>query len=320
MVRSVDEMKKLATLAIATASALTLAACSSGDSETVVETSAGNITKEEFYEELKDRYGEEVLSELVTVKVLEDKYEVTDDMVQAEIDKAKEQFGENFDMVLMQSGFESEEDYADVLYISLLQEQALSEDIEITEEEIKEHYERTKYEIDAQHILVEDEETALEVKEKLDDGEDFGELAAEYSMDGTAQDEGNLGYFSTGQMVPEFEEAAYNMEVGEISDPVQTTYGYHIIKVNDIRELEDVEEFEDVKDDIRRELQISKMDMSQAASKIDSIIQEADVDVKIKEFEDLFTPAEQEEQTGEEGSGEETGDEDSEEKDEEAKG
>lgn len=288
-------MKKFAMAALFTVGVITLSACSGDDSETVVETSAGNVTKDEFYEELKDRYGEEVLRELVTVKVLEDKYEVTDEMIEEEIELAKEQFGENFDMVLQQSGFESEEDYADVLYLSLLQEQALAEDIEITDEEIEQRYDRSKTEIDAQHILVADEETANEVKEKLDDGEDFGELAKEYSTDGSAQDEGKLGYFTAGSMVPEFEDAAYNMEVGEISDPVESQYGFHIIKVNDIRDVEDVEELEDVKEDIRRDLQIAKMDMSQAATKIDNILQDADVKVKIDKFEDMFEPVEPEE-------------------------
>lgn len=288
-------MKKFAMAALFTVGVITLSACSGDDSETVVETSAGNVTKDEFYEELKDRYGEEVLRELVTVKVLEDKYEVTDEMIDEEIELAKEQFGENFDMVLQQSGFESEEDYADVLYLSLLQEQALAEDIEITDEEIEQRYDRSKTEIDAQHILVADEETANEVKKKLDDGEDFGELAAEYSTDGSAQDEGKLGYFTAGSMVPEFEDAAYNMEVGEISDPVESQYGFHIIKVNDIRDVEDVEELEDVKEDIRRDLQIAKMDMSQAATKIDNILQDADVKVKIDKFEDMFEPVEPEE-------------------------
>lgn len=285
-------MKKFAIAALFTAGVFTLSACS-GD-ETIVETNAGDVTKDEFYEELKDRYGEEVLRELVTIKVLEDKYEVTDEMVDKEIELAKEQFGENFEMVLQQSGFESEEDYADVLYLSLLQEQALAEDIEITDEEIEQRYDRSKVEIDAQHILVADEETAKKVKKKLDDGEDFGDLAAEYSTDGSAEDEGKLGFFTAGNMVPEFEDAAYNMEVGEISDPVESQFGFHIIKVNEIRDVEDVKELDDVKEDIRRELQLAKMDMSEAATKIDNLLQDADIDVKIDEFNDMFEPAEPE--------------------------
>jgi foldase protein PrsA len=302
-------MKKLARLALITASVFTLAACSdSGDEETVAETDAGDITKEEFYEEMKSRAGADVLTELVTIKVLEDKYEVSDEMIEQELENAREQFGDQFEMILQQNGFASEEEYANVLYVSLLQEQALAEDIEVTDEEIEQRYERMQTELDAQHILVADEETANEVVSRLDDGDDFGELAAEYSMDGSAEDEGNLGYFSAGAMVPEFEDAAYNMEVGEISEPVQSEFGFHIIRVNDRRETEeDLGELEDMRDDIRREIQVSQMDMTQAAVKIDSIVQEAGVEIHIDEFEDLFEPveptepaeSEEQEETGE---------------------
>lgn len=289
-------MKKQAIAALITAGMLTLAACSDNGSETVVETKAGDITKEEFYEELKDRYGEQILGELVTIKVLEDNYEVTDEMIDNELNAAKEQFGDDFELVLQQSGFASVEEYEEILYISLLQEQALSEDIEVTDEEIEERYERLKIEIDAQHILVADEKTAKQVLKKLNDGDDFGELAAEYSMDpGSAENDGKLGYFSTGTMVPEFENAVYSMDEGDISDPVQSEHGFHIIKVNDKRKTkEEIGELEDMRDEIRREIQLSKMDMSKANEKIDQLIQEADVNVKVEGLEDLFTPIETE--------------------------
>lgn len=291
-------MRKITIATLIAFTLIILAACSSDDSETVVESTAGDITKEEFYEELKDRYGESVLRELVTIKVLEDKYEVTDEMVQAEVEKSKEQFGENFEMVLQQNQIGSEEEYADIIYASLLQERALAEDIEISDADIEKRYERMKTEIDAQHILVEDEETANEVKAKLDDGGDFGELAAEYSIDGSAQSEGSLGYFTAGRMVPEFEDAAFNMEVDEISDPVQSEFGFHIIKVNDIREIEDADNIgslEDEKDNIRRELQLAEMDMSAAADKINNLIKEAEVNINIDDLENIFEPAETEE-------------------------
>src|SRR5690625_6598495 len=88
-----------------------------------------------------------------------------------------------------------------------------------------------KTEIKAQHIVVEDEDTAKEVKEKLDDGEDFAKLAEEYSTDESNKDDGGkLGYFSVGEMDPAFEDAAYGMKKGEVSDPVQSQFGFHIIK------------------------------------------------------------------------------------------
>ena len=79
--------------------------------------------------------------------------------------------------------------------------------------------------------------TANEVKRQLDNGADFTQLASEYSKDtSNAQNGGQLGYFSRGRMVEEFEEAAFSMDVGEISDPVKTDFGYHIIKVTDRQE------------------------------------------------------------------------------------
>ncbi len=118
---------------------------------------------------------------------------------------------------------------------------------QVSDEEIKQYFEDNKDQFskrDASHILVEDEETAKEIKKKLDEGEDFAKLAKEYSKDSAnAEKGGELGSFSKGQMVKEFEDAVFSLKEGDISGPVKTQFGYHIIKLNKIEEsLEDSKE------------------------------------------------------------------------------
>ncbi len=90
-------------------------------------------------------------------------------------------------------------------------------------------------EFNASHILVDSDEKALEVKKRVDDGEDFAEVAKEASTGPSAPNGGELGWFGPGQMVPEFEQAVQALEPGQVSDPVQTQFGFHIIKLNEKR-------------------------------------------------------------------------------------
>ena len=85
--------------------------------------------------------------------------------------------------------------------------------------------------IKCSHILVEKHSEAIILLERIQKGEKFGKLAKEFSLDsGSAKRDGSLGYFGRGKMVKEFEKSAFSLQPGQISEPVKTQYGYHIIK------------------------------------------------------------------------------------------
>lgn len=91
-------------------------------------------------------------------------------------------------------------------------------------------------EVRASHILVETEEEARDIIRQLGEGADFGELAKAHSSDGSAQNGGDLGFFGPGRMVPEFESAAFALDVGGHSqEPVKSQFGFHVIKLTDKR-------------------------------------------------------------------------------------
>ncbi|WP_242705610.1 peptidylprolyl isomerase [Pontibacillus sp. ALD_SL1] len=276
--------KKVLTFCVAALGALTLSACSnaSADGDVVAETANGNITKDEFYNKLVDQYGDAVLKEMLYDTVLSEEYPVSEEDVQAEIDKVKESYGDQFESALQQNGFKDEAQFKDFLKTQLQKEKATTQGVEVTDEEVKEYYENMKQEVQAKHILVEDEETANEVIEKLNNGGDFATLAKEYSTDSSsAENGGNLDYFSTGDMVYPFEQAAYNLEVGEISEPVQSDYGYHIIKVTDKREKEDTSSlgtFDEMKDQLKTEL----LNRQANTEKLSDIMNNAEININNK--------------------------------------
>lgn len=288
-------MKKSFLTVTLAASVLALAACSdSGDGEVIVSSDAGDVTKDELYQEMKTSIGEQAVQILMIEKVLAENYEVTDKEVDAEYNSNKEELGESFDQFLAQNN-QTEESYKKVIRLNLLQEKALTEDVEVTDEEIQAQYDRQGTELNARHILVADEETANSLKKELDEGGDFAALAEKNSTDtGSAANGGNLDWFGPGAMVPEFEEVAYGLEVDEISEPVASEFGFHIIQVLDKRKVEDQPAFEDQKEDIRSELAISKADQTTLLPKVADLMKEANVEIKDEDLkgalDDILNP------------------------------
>lgn len=140
---------------------------------------------------------------------------------------------------------------------------AMFQQAEVSEDEIQTFYEENPDQFQqpeqtkASHILVDEEEAANKIKEELDNGASFEEKAKESSGCPSSQKGGDLGFFSKGKMVPEFEAVAMELKPGEISEPVKTQFGYHIIKVVDRKEGT-TSAFDDVKDQLRQHLAAQK--------------------------------------------------------------
>ena len=274
-------MKK-AMLALAATSVIALSACGTSSSDKIVTSKAGDITKEEFYDQMKTQAGKQVLNNMVMEKVLIKNYKVEDKDVDKKFDEMKKQYGDQFDTLLKQQGIK-EETIKTGVRAQLAQEKAIEKTI--TDKELKENY---KPEIKASHILVKDEATAKKVKEELGQGKSFEELAKQYSEDtGSKEKGGDLGYFTAGKMVKEFEDAAYKLKKDEVSEPVKSQFGYHIIKVTDIKEPE--KSFEQSKADLKKELvEKKKQDGEFMNDLMIKEIKKADVKVDDKDLKDLF--------------------------------
>ena len=226
---------------------------------------------------------ESVLNDLIDMEILKQDAEKSGIKAEeAEIDKelntVKEQMGgqEAFNEQLKQMG--SNEAYYRKYFTNLnIMKQyykVKEKEFKASEDEIKKYYDEHKDEYftaDAAHILVKDVNEANLIKKELSKGADFAQIAKEKSTDkGSAEKGGELGEFSNGMMVKEFEDVVKSIKVGEISDPVESQFGFHIIKLNKFenKKLEEVKEiiesavtqqkYKDHLDNLKKEAKIEK--------------------------------------------------------------
>lgn len=260
---------------------LLLAACNNSSAEVgeqmVASVNGEVITERELYNEMIKQGGDRLLETLIDQKLVEQaakeaNIQVTDKQVQERLDKLIEEMGgkEAFQSTLAMYGI-SEDVLRQDVRTQLMLEQLLGDRIEVTEEEIQAYFESNKEmwgeqeQIRARHILVEDEATAQEVLDKLNAGESFEELAKQYSTDPSNRDKGgDLGFFPRGVMDLAFEQAAFALEPGETSGIVKSSFGYHIIRVEERKEAQPAK-FEDHKERIREQLHNQKLESESTA-------------------------------------------------------
>jgi foldase protein PrsA len=208
---------------------------------------------------------------------------VTDDEVNSEIENAKKYFDteEKFNEFLKEQGIDLEyfkESVKKELIISKLNDK-LTEKVAVTDEEIKAYYDTHQDEfvsVKASHILLETQEEAEAMLKRVKAGEDFAELAKQNSIDPSAKENsGDLDYFRHGDMVEPFENAAFALKPGEISEIVPTDFGFHIIKVEDSK----LDKFEDVKEQLKGSLLYDKKSVE-----YNKLLEEMRTDGKIEKF------------------------------------
>lgn len=232
------------------------------------------------------------------VLLAKDENLVDDGEIQKKVDeefKNMESVFENkeaFETAIINSRFKDAEDYKNKLKISMIIESLISKEVEnlkISSSDIKKYYEDNKEKFlkgpgaDVYHIFLNDEETAKKVLDEFNNGEEFGKLARSYSQDGSASVGGYLGYqeYDNSQLVSEFMKEVKEMKEGEVRGPVKTQFGYHIIKVENVKKEEWTEELERVSSDIEETLKADKIN-----SIMDALVKKAAEKYKVKIYED----------------------------------
>lgn len=245
----------------------------------------GGVSADSLYEKLKDKYGAEEFVNLLDTEILNQKYKETDEekeYLNNQIDELKSSAKENnisYDDLLSYYGFKSDKDVKEYFRLTYRRDLAVNEYVQkdLKDSEIEKYYEDEVYgDIKVKHILIAPDTTddmsseekekaektakkeAEDIIKKLKDGEDFDKLAKKYSDDSSnAKKGGDLGWISTGDMVEEFDAAAFKLKKGKYTtSPVKTTYGYHIIyKVDE----KDKPKLDEAKDDIIETLVKNKL-------------------------------------------------------------
>lgn len=225
---------------------VSLAACGSsgGDGGAVVTVKGQPISHSDLDKKLEDSpASRSVLQQLVT-NVLIDKYaqEHNIQVSDAEIDKIENQYKAQYPNggwdELLKSRNLSEQDVRDLIRRQIVLDKAVGSNVHVTDKQIADFFAKNHAQYDqpamahARHILVPDLKTADKVEADLKSGKDFAAEAKQYSIDPGSKDKGgDLGWFRKGQMVPAFEHYAFTAPLNQISQPVKSPFGYHVIQV-----------------------------------------------------------------------------------------
>ncbi len=252
---------------------------STSDDVAVASFTQGSVNQSALNEQLLMKSGMQVMLDMVDKGILDEVVPVTDEMtatVDSNLENIKGYYKDDFESSLKINGFKDEADFKASLLLNEQRSQYtlsyISSEL-ITEEAIQAYYDNYSPNVEASHILIKPEDEsdaalalakakAIALIDRINAGEDFAELAKEFSADpGSGANGGALGSFGKGQMVAPFEEAAFALTVGQVTDaPVQSQFGFHIIKKTGGEEKPSLEE---MKTDIEKALSTEALQADQ---------------------------------------------------------
>lgn len=279
--------KKLAVLLSTALLATAITGCTAAQAtatatnETAIATyTQGQLSSSALNDRLLSTVGMQTMLDMVDKEILDAIEPATEEMTALADDNIaniKSYYKEDFEDNLNMNGYADENDFKNSVLLNLQRSayttKYIAENV-LTEDELKAYYDNFEASVEASHILIQPEsdteEAQLAAEKEAKDlivrinaGEDFAELAKEFSTDpGSAPKGGALGSFTKGQMVKEFEDAAYALEIGEVTQaPVQSAFGYHIIKKTGGQEKTS---FDEMKPEIEKTLAGEKLQADQS--------------------------------------------------------
>lgn len=313
--KNIGKLFVLATLMIAVVGCGAIPTLKNGE-ELVASLDKGGVSADNLYAKLKAKYGAQEFVDLLDTEILNEMYEETEEekeYLDSQIKELKSSAKQNkisYEDLLSYYGFKNNDAVKEYLTLQYRRDLAVNDYIEkdIKDKEINKYYDEEIYgDIKVKHILIapdttddmtteekeaaekEAKEQAKNIIKKLKNGEDFEKLAKKYSDDSSnAKDGGDLGWISTGDMVEEFDKAAFDLKKGKYTtSPVKTTYGYHIIYKTGEKNKPKLKE---VKDDIIESLVKQKLeeDPTLYYNTLDNIRKDAGLKFEDKELKKSY--------------------------------
>jgi foldase protein PrsA len=275
-----------------------VAGCASKEDQAVVTVNGEKITKGQLDDRLEGQAGKPTLQQMVDQALVlqyaaQNHIDVSDKEIQDQLAQLEQRFPPGqFETILKNQGL-TMDDAKTIVKVQQIIKKAVDKNIKISDAQVGDFYNRNKSlfstpeQVHARHILVKSKPEADSIEAQLRRGANFATLAQKYSVDpGSKGKGGDLGYFGQTQMVPPFANVAFSLKPGQLSQPVQTQFGWHIIQVLDKKPAH-TDSLAEATPKVRQNL-MQQQETAQSGPFIESLRSAAKIDISDQRFNPLF--------------------------------